>query len=65
MKIKSFEKTRRPCNGKVMFNVFIHFQVIYILFYTEFRPGQECAKCDQIIALNINSGYFITLFVFF
>ena len=32
-------------------NVFIRFQVFHILLYT-YGLGQECAKCDQIAALN-------------
>ena len=30
----------------------------------QLRPGQECARSDEIAALNKNAGDFITLSVF-
>ena len=51
-----------PLQWKSSYDVFIHFQVFYILLYIHiYRPGQECAKCDQIVSLNKNAGEFKTL----
>ena len=49
-KIKSFKKNPFP-------------SVLYIALHIQFRPGQERAKCDQIAALNKNTGDFITVFL--
>ena len=36
---------------------------LYFTLHIQFRPDQECAKYDQIAALNKNAGDFITLFL--
>ena len=61
-KIIFFKKARGYCNGKVnTMYLSISKCFTFSLTHTVKRPGQECAKCDQILSLNKNEGDFITL----
>ena len=43
--------------------IYLFPSALYFASYIYFRPGQDCAKCDQI-AGNKKAGVFITLCVF-
>ena len=63
-KNKSFKKARCRCNGKVIIMYLSIFKFFIFAFHIQFRPGQECVKCNQIAALDINIGDFINLCLF-
>ena len=63
-KNKSFKKLDAVVIEKQL-NVFIRFQVFYILLCTySLDQANNVLKCDQITALNKNAGDFITLCLF-
>ena len=51
-KTNLFKKARFRCNRKVLINVcnYLFSSVLYFALHIYFRPGQECGKCDQILA---------------
>ena len=63
-KNKSFKKARCSCNGKIIIMYLAIPKCSYFVLHIQFRPGQECAKCNQIAALNKNADDFITLCLF-
>ena len=63
MKNKILRKTR---NGRlIIFNGKLIIMYLCNYVTVQFRQGQECSRCDQIRALNKNSGDLITLSVFY
>ena len=54
MKKKNFyeKKTICRCNGKLILMCYQFSRVLYYALQNYFRPGQECASCDQIVALG-------------